>query len=50
MGMQCAAIEYARNVCGLPKADSTEFNTDLTQEEQVFQKNFTCFEADWHFR
>lgn len=25
LGMQCAVIEYARNVCGLPKANSSEF-------------------------
>ena len=26
LGMQCAVIEYARNVCGLEMADSSEFN------------------------
>jgi len=26
LGMQCAVIEYARNVCGLPKANSSEFD------------------------
>src|SRR3990170_1267205 len=26
LGMQCAVIEFARNVCGLDDADSTEFN------------------------
>jgi CTP synthase len=26
LGMQCAVIEYARNVCGLPGADSSEFD------------------------
>ncbi len=26
MGMQCAVIEYARNVCGLDKANSTEID------------------------
>ncbi len=25
LGMQCAVIEFARNVCGLPEANSTEF-------------------------
>ncbi len=25
LGMQCASLEYARNVCGLEHADSTEF-------------------------
>jgi CTP synthase len=26
LGMQCATLEYARNVCGLEQADSTEFD------------------------
>lgn len=26
LGMQCAVIEFARNVCGMEGADSTEFN------------------------
>jgi CTP synthase len=26
LGMQCAVLEFARNVCGLADADSTEFN------------------------
>lgn len=28
LGMQCACIEFARNVCGLSGADSTEFDPD----------------------
>ncbi len=28
LGMQCAVIEFARNVCGWPTANSTEFNED----------------------
>ena len=28
LGMQCAVIEYARNVCGLGGANSTEFDAD----------------------
>lgn len=28
LGMQCAVIEYARNVCGWPGANSTEFDED----------------------
>jgi CTP synthase len=28
LGMQCAAIEYARNICGIEDADSTEFDPD----------------------
>jgi len=32
LGMQCALIEYARNVAGLQDADSTEFNADTPQK------------------
>ncbi|MEE8328479.1 MAG: CTP synthase [Thermodesulfovibrionia bacterium] len=28
LGMQCAVIEFARNICGLEGADSSEFNPD----------------------
>lgn len=28
LGLQCAVIEYARNKCNLPNANSTEFNAD----------------------
>jgi CTP synthase len=28
LGLQCAVIEFARNVCGLDGADSSEFNED----------------------
>lgn len=28
LGLQCTVIEFARNVCGLEGADSTEFNPD----------------------
>jgi CTP synthase len=30
LGMQCAVIEFARNVCGLDEADSSEFNPAAT--------------------
>ncbi len=30
LGMQCAVIEFARNVCGLTDANSTEFNPDTS--------------------
>ena len=30
LGMQCATIEFARNVCGLKNANSTEFNPETT--------------------
>ncbi|HUS11209.1 MAG TPA: CTP synthase [Pyrinomonadaceae bacterium] len=30
LGMQTACIEYARNICGLKDADSTEFNSETT--------------------
>ena len=31
LGMQCASIEFARNVCGLAEANSTEFNKRCRQ-------------------
>jgi CTP synthase len=30
LGMQCAVIEYARNVCGLEEANSSEFDSNAT--------------------
>jgi CTP synthase len=36
LGMQCATIEYARNVAGLEHADSTEF--DATTAQRVIYK------------
>jgi CTP synthase len=31
LGLQCAVIEYARNVCGLSESNSAEFRGDLAQ-------------------
>jgi CTP synthase len=31
LGLQCAVIEYARNVCGLSESNSSEFRGDLDQ-------------------
>jgi CTP synthase len=31
LGMQCAVVEFARNVCGWPEAHSTEFDPDSPQ-------------------
>jgi CTP synthase len=31
LGLQCAVIEYARNVCGLRDSNSAEFRGDLTE-------------------
>jgi len=36
LGMQCATIEFARNVCGLEGADSTEFDDD-TRHPVIFK-------------
>lgn len=33
--MQCAAIEFARNVCGIKNANSTEFDKTIAGEQQV---------------
>jgi CTP synthase len=35
LGMQVAVIEFARNACGHPKADSTEFDPD-TQDPVIY--------------
>jgi CTP synthase len=45
LGMQCTVIEFARNVCGLKKANSTEFNKKTSSpvisllEEQIKVKD-----------
>jgi CTP synthase len=36
LGMQCASLEFARNVCGLEQADSTEFAED-TPDPVIFK-------------
>ncbi len=44
LGMQCATIEYARNVMGLKDAHSTEMNSDTTNpviDIMEHQKNIT---------
>ena len=44
LGLQCAVIEFARNVCGLDNANSTEFNkktkypvTDLMESQRAIK-------------
>ncbi|EJK61007.1 hypothetical protein THAOC_18568 [Thalassiosira oceanica] len=34
LGMQSAVIEYTRNVCGIEKANSAEFEDDLKKDEE----------------
>ena len=44
LGMQCAVIEFARDVCGMADADSTEFNPSTTHPVIALmeeQKNIT---------
>lgn len=49
LGMQCAVIEIARNLCGLKGANSTEFNPKtshpvidlLPEQKQVYQRGGT---------
>jgi CTP synthase len=36
LGMQCSVIEFARNVCGLTDADSSEFNP-ATQHRVIYK-------------
>lgn len=38
LGLQCAVIEHARNVCGLEDANSTEFNKNTTNPVVHFIK------------
>ncbi|MHA2039443.1 MAG: glutamine hydrolyzing CTP synthase [Promethearchaeota archaeon] len=46
LGLQCAIIEYARNICGMEKANSTEFQADtpypiidlLPSQKKVYRK------------
>ncbi|VDK85138.1 unnamed protein product [Litomosoides sigmodontis] len=35
LGMQCAAIEFARSVCGIEGANSTEFDKTVVGEQQI---------------
>ncbi len=49
LGLQCAIIEFARNVCGCPEANSLEFNPDtpdpviclMDSQQQVTKKGGT---------
>ncbi|WP_417378021.1 CTP synthase [Gimesia sp.] len=49
LGMQCAVIEFARNVLGLPDAHSTEFNSEsnapviclLEEQKEITEKGGT---------
>jgi CTP synthase len=44
LGMQCAVIEYARNVCGIENADSSEFNKTIPESDAVIYK-LRCLEG-----
>lgn len=56
LGMQCAVIEFARNVCGLAGANSTEFNPStqhpvislLEEQEVVAEKGGTMRLGAYH--
>lgn len=49
LGLQCAIIEFARNVCGFDNANSTEFNSDtphpvidlLPSQRKIYRKGGT---------
>jgi len=55
LGMQCAVIEFARNVCGLAGADTTENRPDcphpviclMEEQKQVTQKGATMRLGAW---
>jgi CTP synthase len=38
LGMQCTVIEYARTVCGIDGADSSEFNPNIAELDAVIYK------------
>ena len=49
LGMQCAAMDFARNVCGLEEANSSEFNEDtphpvihlMESQRKIYKKGGT---------
>lgn len=41
--MQCAAVEFARNVCDTPNANSTEFFKNLKPDDQVIKILFSFY-------
>ena len=46
LGLQCAVIEFARNVCGLKNANSAEFDEQTQQnviDMMIEQKNVTAY-------
>jgi len=45
LGLQCSVIEFARNVCGMTDADSTEFNPDSPQKVIYKLKELEGIEA-----
>ncbi len=58
LGMQCAVMEFARNVCGLDGANSTEFRADtphpvidlMTEQKTVTDKGGTMRLGAWECR
>ncbi len=46
LGMQCAVIEFARNVAGLPEADSEEFNPFAEDKVIYWMKEWFDHRAD----
>ena len=58
LGLQIATIDYARNVCGLEKANSTEFDPDsphpviclLEEQEKVTRKGASMRLGTWDTR
>ena len=46
LGMQCAVIEYARNVCGLDQANSSEFEPETTDPVIYLLEQWKNFKDD----
>jgi CTP synthase len=47
LGMQCAVLEFARNVCGLTDANSTEFEAEYSESGNLQTSRSSRHRHDW---